>query len=87
MEQRRENARGAAGAGEARSQRCALILVDLDAPEGCDEVLREVLARVAQQTRFAAVVDASGVIAGDARGVLVSASLDSIVSALSAVTA
>lgn len=61
--------------------------MDLDAPEGCDEVLREVLERVAQQTRFAAVVDASGVIAGDARGVLVSASLDSIVSALSAVTA
>ena len=62
------------------------MLVDLEVPSAADpEALRVVLARWAQQTRFAAVLDVPGVRVGDARGVLVPEPMDALVRALTAV--
>ena len=75
-----------ASAEARRKARCALILVDLDVSDGCDDAIRDALARWAQEARFAVVSSAPGVSAGDARGVIVASSLDEVVSALSMVT-
>lgn len=64
-----------------------MILVDLDVPAGCDDAaLRDALTRWSQEARFAVVTGVRGVVAGDARGVVVPSSLDDVVRALSAVT-
>lgn len=70
---------------ERREARCALILVDLDVPADVDDdALRVALARWAQETRFTAVCDVDGVRAGDARGVVIRASLEVVSQALAA---
>lgn len=63
------------------------MLVDLEVPADADaEVLRATLARWAQQTRYAAVLDVPGVRVGDARGVVVPETMDAVVGALTAVS-
>ena len=90
MEERPEDPR--AGAGEraaerpARSRRCALILVDLDAPEHVDAAaLREPLERWGQGFRHAPVEVAPGVTAGDVHGCVVPLSAKQVVAILRAV--
>lgn len=57
-----------------------MILVDLDAPASASsDDLREVLTRWAQQTRFASVLAVDGLRAGDARGLVIDASVDSVI--------
>lgn len=82
----REDQGAAQGAGaQERRARCALILVDLDVPgDASDADLRASMERLAQQTRFAAF--GVGVLAGDARGVVVDAALADVVRALVQVT-
>lgn len=64
-----------------------MILVDLDVPAGCDDAaLRDALTRWSQEARFAAVTGVRGVVAGDARGVIVPSSLDDVILALATVT-
>ena len=62
-----------------------MILVDLDAPASVDDgALTVALTRWAQETRFTAVTEVPGVRAGDARGVVIPASLDDVSRALAA---
>lgn len=62
-----------------------MILVDLDVPgDASDADLRASMERLAQQARFAAF--GAGVLAGDARGVVVDAALADVVRALVQVT-
>lgn len=78
-----DRGREAESAGETLARRCALILVDLSVPSGVDpDALRAVLARWAQETRFASVVEIDGARAGDARGVVINGSLDAVVQSL-----
>ena len=82
----REDQGAEAGAGaQERRARCALILVDLDVPgDASDADLRASMERLAQQARYAAF--GAGVLAGDARGVVVDATLADVVRALVQVT-
>jgi hypothetical protein len=84
--ERREDSRAEEGErAEGRSAWCALILVDLDVPaDASADDLRASLERLAQQTRFAAF--GAGVLAGDARGVVVESPMADVVRALVQVT-
>ena len=62
-----------------------MILVDLDVPgDASAEDLRASMERLAQQTRYAAF--GAGVLAGDARGVVVESPMTDVVRALVQVT-
>jgi len=54
--------------------------VDLDVPASASsDVLRDVLTRWAQQTRFSSALAVDGLRAGDARGLVIDASADSMI--------
>lgn len=60
--------------------------MDLDVPESASaDDLRATMTRWAQQTRFASVLAIDGLRAGDARGVIVDASMNDIIAILRSV--